>query len=61
MAKPTAPVSVPQLATSTFTALPVTGLMKAASADTKNRIEPAWLIATIHQPRSRRRRHGRKR
>jgi hypothetical protein len=40
IAKQTAPVSVPQLATSTLTALPVTGLMYAASADAMNRIEP---------------------
>ena len=61
IAKQSAPVSVPQLATSTLISLEVSGLMNAASAETMKRMEPSWLIATIHQPRSRHRTQGRKR
>lgn len=57
--KQSAPVRVPQLAMSPFTGLPVAGRVKAASAETRKRTEPSWLIATIHQPRSRARTAGR--
>ena len=52
---------MPQLATATFTSLDVSGLMNPASAEIMNRIDPTWLMATIPHPRSRQRRHGRKR
>jgi hypothetical protein len=35
--------------------------MKPASAEIMNRIEPSWLTATIHRPRSRCLRQGRRR
>ena len=48
-------LSVPQLAMPTASASPVDGRTKEATAETMKRIEPTWLTATIHQPRSRRR------
>ena len=60
MAKQSAPVRVPQLATDSLSTSPPTGRANEATAETMKRIEPSWLTITIHQPRSRLRQHQRR-
>ena len=50
MLKHAAPSAVPQLIDGVVDRSPVAGRTKAASPETKNRIDPSWLTVTIHQP-----------